>query len=106
MTQPGETDGFSARRHLEIVREYAPSIDFDYIVVNNYPISEEQMKRYSGEGAMQIGLAASISPEAVEGAEIIYGNLLDEGDKVRHHSEKLAQVVLLCAVQPRREILV
>ncbi len=106
MTQPGETDGFSARRHLEIVREYAPAIDFDFIVVNNHPVSEQQMKRYSGEGAVQIGIADSISPETVEGAEIIYGNLLDEGDKVRHHSEKLAQVVLLCAVQPRREILV
>jgi len=106
MTQPGETDGFSARRHLEIVREYAPAIDFDYVVVNNHPISERQMKRYTGEGAKQIGLADSISPATVEGAEIIYGNLLDGNEKVRHHPEKLAQVVLLCAVQPRREILV
>jgi len=106
MTQPGETDGFSARRHLEIVREYAPAIDFDYVVINNHPISERQMKRYTGEGAKQIGLADSISPATVEGAEIIYGNLLDGNEKVRHHPEKLAQVVLLCAVQPRREILV
>ena len=106
MTQPGETDGFSARRHLEIVREYAPAIDFDYVVINNHPISERQMKRYTGEDAKQIGLADSISPATVEGAEIIYGNLLDGNEKVRHHPEKLAQVVLLCAVQPRREILV
>ncbi len=105
MTQPGETDGFSARRHLEIVREYAPAIDFDYVVVNNHPISEEQMQRYAGEGATQIGLADSISPETVEGAEIIYGNLLDGNEKVRHHPEKLAQVVLLCAAQPPKEIL-
>jgi uncharacterized cofD-like protein len=106
MTQPGETDGFTARRHLEIIREYAPEIDFDYVVVNNHPVSHEQMKRYAGEGARQIGLSDSISPETVEGAEIIYGNLLDEGDKVRHHPEKLAQVVLLCVVQPQTEILV
>ena len=45
---------------------------------------------------MQIGLHDSISPETIEGAEIIYGNLLDEGEKVRHHPGKLAQVVLLC----------
>ncbi len=106
MTQPGETDGFSARRHLEIIREYAPAINFDYVVVNNHPVSEEQMKRYAGEGAMQIGLADSISPETVEGAEIVYGNLLDGNEKVRHHPEKLAQVVLLCAVQTRSEVLV
>ena len=88
MTQPGETDGFSARRHLEIVREYAAEVDFDYVVVNNHPVSKEQMKRYAEEGAMQIGLADSISPETVEGAEIIYGNLLDGNEKVRHHPEK------------------
>jgi uncharacterized cofD-like protein len=105
MTQPGETDGFTARRHLEIIREYAPAIDFDYIVVNNHPISEQQVRRYAGEGATQIGLSDSISPETVEGAEIIYGNLLDGNEKVRHHPEKLAQVVLLCAAHSPREIL-
>lgn len=96
MTQPGETDGFSARKHLEIVREYAPQIAFDYVVVNNHPITRIQLERYTEEGAMQIGLRDSISPETIEGAEIVYGNLLDEGEKVRHHPGKLAQVVLLC----------
>src|SRR5687768_13915170 len=28
MTQPGETDGLTARRHLEVVREYAPDLTF------------------------------------------------------------------------------
>jgi uncharacterized cofD-like protein len=105
MTQPGETDGLTSRRHLEIVREYAPEIDFDYVIVNNRPISEDQLQRYSEEGAEQIGVHGSITPETIEGAEVVYGNLLDEGEKVRHHPEKLAQVVLLCALQPRKKVL-
>ena len=105
MTQPGETDGFSARHHLEIVRDYAPQIDFDYVVVNNYPISEFQAEKYAGEGAEQIGVHGSVSPETIEGAEIVYGNLLDDGLMVRHHPEKLAQVTLLCALQPRQHSL-
>ncbi|MEO7540189.1 MAG: uridine diphosphate-N-acetylglucosamine-binding protein YvcK [Pyrinomonadaceae bacterium] len=105
MTQPGETDGFSARRHLEIMRQHAPLIDFDYVIVNNAPISESQMAKYTGEGAEQIGVHGSISPAAIEGAEIVYGNLLDDGEKVRHHPEKLAQVLLLCALQPREKVL-
>ncbi|MBK8149615.1 MAG: YvcK family protein [Acidobacteria bacterium] len=105
MTQPGETDGFSSRRHLEIVREYAPQIDFDYVVVNNRPISDEQVRRYADEGARQIGVHGSLTPETIEGAEVVYGNLLDDGEKVRHHPEKLAQVVLLCALQPRRKVI-
>jgi uncharacterized cofD-like protein len=106
MTQPGETDGFSAKRHLEIFREYASQIEFDCVIVNNHPIREEQMKRYAGEGAVQIGLSNSISPKTVEGVQIVYGNLLDGNEKVRHHPEKLAQVVLLCAVQTRSEVLI
>ncbi|CAN5466092.1 hypothetical protein BH10ACI3_BH10ACI3_29450 [soil metagenome] len=104
MTQPGETDGMTARRHLEIVREYAPQIDIDYVVVNNSPISDRQLEKYTGEGAEQIGVHGSITPETIEGAEIVYGNLLDEGEMVRHHPEKLAQVLLLCALQPREKV--
>ena len=106
MTQPGETDGFTAKKHLEIVREYAPQIDFDYIIVNNHRISDEQMQRYAEEGAKQIGLSDSISPQTVEGAQIVYGNLLDGSGKVRHHSDKLAQVVLLCAIQAQENLIV
>jgi uncharacterized cofD-like protein len=105
MTQPGETDGLNSRRHLEIVREYAPQINFDYVVVNNRSISAEQSVLYESEGAEQIGVHGSISPETIEGAEVVYGNLLDEGEMVRHHPEKLAQVVLLCALQPTRKVL-
>ncbi|MBV9214953.1 MAG: uridine diphosphate-N-acetylglucosamine-binding protein YvcK [Acidobacteria bacterium] len=101
MTQPGETDGLTARRHLEIFKEYAPQINFDYLVVNDTPISSEQAEKYAGEGAEQIGVHGSVSPETVEGAEIVYGNLLDDSEMVRHHPDKLAQVTLLCALQPR-----
>lgn len=104
MTQPGETDGLSAKEHLEIVRQHAPEIDFDYVIVNNRPINPEQSMRYAEEGAEQIGVHGSISPVSVEGAEIVYGNLLDEGEKVRHNPERLAQVILLCAMQSHRKV--
>lgn len=103
MTQPGETDGFTARHHLEIIRDYAPQIEFDYVIVNDHPISTGQADKYADEGAEQIGVHGSISPDTIEGAEIVYGNLLDDGEMVRHHPEKLAQVLLLCALQPRKE---
>ncbi|NNE67983.1 MAG: YvcK family protein [Pyrinomonadaceae bacterium] len=99
MTQPGETDGLSARRHLEIVKEYAPAIDFDYVIVNNFPIRNSQASRYMDQGAKQIGISDSIRPEKIQGAQIVYGNLLDEGKKVRHHPGKLADVVMLSALQ-------
>jgi uncharacterized cofD-like protein len=103
MTQPGETDGFTSLHHLEIVRQHAPEILFDHIIVNDHPISEIQAAKYAEEGAEQIGVHGSVSTASVEGTEIVYGNLLDDGEKVRHNPEKLAQVALLCALQPQTE---
>ncbi|PYT01669.1 MAG: hypothetical protein DMF63_02150 [Acidobacteria bacterium] len=94
MTQPGETDGLTSRRHLEIVREYAPGLNFDYVLVNNRPISERQAELYTKDGAEQIGVHGSIEPGVIEGADVVYANLLDEGELVRHHPDRLARCVL------------
>lgn len=104
MTQPGETEGLSARRHLEIIKDHVPEIDFDYVIVNNHPINTVQAKRYESEGAKQIGVADSISPQTIQSTEIIYGNLLDSNKKVRHHPDKLAQVVMLCALRQSKAV--
>ena len=102
MTQPGETDGLSAHDHIDVFQRYAPEIEFDFVVVNDQPISEDQLRKYTGEGAQQIGVHASVSPTAVQSAEIVYGNLLDDGEKVRHSNDRLAQVAMLCALQTRK----
>ena len=94
MTQPGETDGLTARRHLEIVRDYAPGLNFDYVVVNNRAISENQMQLYTRDGAEQIGVHGSIDSDVIEGARVISANLLDDGELVRHHPDRLARAVL------------
>jgi uncharacterized cofD-like protein len=97
MTQPGETDGYTARQHLETVKQYAPEIHFDFVVVNNKRITQLQTELYAAEDAYQIG----IDDNAIDGAtdsttEIVYADLLDEGEKVRHNAARLAQVVMSC----------
>ena len=95
MTQPGETDGYTARQHLETVKSYAPEIHFDFVVVNDQPVSEEQLARYAVEGAHPIsieGCETSLDGEA----EIVRAALLDEGEKARHKSDSLADVVFAC----------
>ena len=96
MTQPGETDGYTAREHLETIRKYAPEIHFDFVVVNNRRISDEQAERYAAEGAYQIGIDDPIEDALDQTTEIMRGDLLDDGEKVRHHSDRLARVVLNC----------
>lgn len=100
MTQPGETDGYTARKHLEVVKQYAPEIAFDFVVVNNRLISEEQAARYSAEGAHQIGLQDHLLEKTFGGeTEIVRADLLDEGEKVRHSPEKLTRVIVACCEQ-------
>ena len=97
MTQPGETEGLSAKRHLEIVREYAPNLNFDLIVVNSQPINEKQSELYQSEGAEQIGLHGSMAAQAIEGATVVRAEMLADGDMVRHDPMKLARTILSSA---------
>jgi uncharacterized cofD-like protein len=102
MTQPGETDGYTARQHLETVKRYAPEIAFDYVILNNHPISTEQAALYAADGAYQIGMQDHMFEKAFSAeTEVVRADLLDEGEKVRHNPDKLARVVLACCEQAR-----
>jgi uncharacterized cofD-like protein len=101
MTQPGETDGFDAQKHLSAVREYAPQIRFDYVLFNNRPLSAEQARLYAADGAYPVTWTDKLpSPNNGSGfGEIVRANLLEESEMVRHDPKKLAHAVLACAAQ-------
>jgi uncharacterized cofD-like protein len=102
MTQPGETDGYTARQHLETAKRYAPEISFDYVILNDHPISQEQAALYAADGAYQIGMQDHMFEKAFSlETEVVRADLLDEGEKVRHNPDKLARVVLTCCEQAR-----
>lgn len=103
MTQPGETDNYTARQHLETIKRYAPEIHFDFVVVNDRRITKEQEQRYALEGAYQIGIDDD-APDAIAGVldqstVVVRTNLLEDGEKVRHDSTLLARVVIACKQQ-------
>ncbi len=107
MTQPGETDGYDVRRHLEAVTKYAPQIHFDYVVLNNRPISASQAEKYRTDGAYQVGLDDEIDDIALgPETEFVRADLLDASEMVRHDSERLARVVIACAESARSQTLV
>lgn len=100
MTQPGETDNYSAPQHLQTIKRYAPEIHFDFVVVNDKRITPEQAERYASEGAHQIGMDEdSLDSVLDQSTQVIGANLLEDGEKVRHDSALLANVVLACRQQ-------
>jgi uncharacterized cofD-like protein len=97
MTQPGETDGYGFREHLEAIHSYAPQIDFDYAIVNDRPISSTQADLYKADGAYQILLDKTDYDLFGRSIEIVRADLLDHSEMVRHDSGRLAEVLMACA---------
>jgi 2-phospho-L-lactate transferase/gluconeogenesis factor (CofD/UPF0052 family) len=86
------------------VKQYAPEIHFDFVVVNDRRISNEQAERYAAEDAYQIGIDDDAIDSAIDrSTEVIRADLLDEGEKVRHNSDRLAKVVLACRQRARSQ---
>jgi len=97
MTQPGETSGFSAMHHLGELQKYTPEIRFDHVILNDQVVSREQRERYFAEGSEQIGIDEGAAIASEFGVNVVYANLLDDGEKVRHAPGRLAGSVLSCA---------
>lgn len=103
MTQPGETDGYDAQRHLATIRDYAPQIRFDYVLLNNRPITETQASLYAADGAHQIKSDDEFSLDS-SGSEVVRADLLEDGDMVRHDPARLARAVVACADYARLRV--
>lgn len=97
MTEPGETDGFSATDHLEVLGSYLNLSSLDYVVVNVGKANQELLDRYAREGA------ELVEPDLVDDNEYGVRPLLDdlvdtlelEGKRtVKHDHERLAKLIL------------
>lgn len=100
MTQPGETDGLTARQHLDVIRRHVPGLAFDRIVVNSKPISPEQARKYGGEGAEQIGVHGSMDSDKIYESDVFRAELLADGEMVRHDPMRLAEAVFRSIDRP------
>ena len=101
MTQPGETDGMSIADHLRVLREHTGHELFDCVLVNTARPTDEQLARYSREGARWLDFDPGV--RSLEGVRVISADLLEAGSEVvRHDSGKLAAAILAVAKTGRR----
>lgn len=100
MTQPGETDGYTASRHLEAICDHVGEGLVEYAVLNDAPIPEESIERYRREGAFPV--EADIERFAALNVVAVSEPLIDQSDLVRHDPAKLAQTIMeiLSATHP------
>jgi uncharacterized cofD-like protein len=100
VTQPGETDGFNLRRHIDAIRELGGLKRLDYILVHEGPIPAEAEERYKASGAEV--LRFDEPSDNVFGSRIVRANLVNEADgRLRHHSAHLAEALRkICVGEP------
>ena len=92
MTQPGETTNYSVAAHLRAIQSHVKPRIVDYVVANRQKVSPAVARRYRRQGASQV----TVDSEGLRksGMQLLLGNLLEEHDKIRHDSARLARLLL------------
>ncbi|MGB9666199.1 MAG: gluconeogenesis factor YvcK family protein [Candidatus Cryosericum sp.] len=90
MTERGETDGYTARRHLQKIEEVLGAGCIDMVLLSNTPIPAETLERYLAAGVERVrnDLPRSQHPQVVEADICSTANGL-----VRHDPAKLHVVL-------------
>lgn len=93
MTQPGETDGYSAYDHIKAMEEHSCEGIIDYCIVNNAEIPEDLRGKYLGDGAEQVKIDADVLSGA--GIKLLEGDYVSiKNGYIRHDTDKLAGTII------------
>src|SRR5258708_13209705 len=92
MTEPGETREYSVGAHLRAIQSHVKPRIVDLVVANRQKVSPAVARRYRKQGASQVMVDADSLRKS--GVQLLLGNLLEEHDKIRHDSVRLARLLL------------
>lgn len=93
MTQPGETDGFSASDHIRVLVDHSHPRIIDYCIVNTGEIPVEVLKRYAQQDSYPVmNDRKKIENMGYRVIEDDFG-IIEEG-VIRHVPVKLARIIL------------
>jgi uncharacterized cofD-like protein len=95
MTQPGETDRFTASDHVRAIEAHTGKRVFDYVLVNTRMPSPEMLERYRASG--QDVVTPDVDRIRAMGYKVVTGDFISESDFVRHDPIRLAEAILRLA---------
>ncbi len=92
MTQPGETAGYSASRHVDAVEEHTGEEFFDFVVVNTGEVPGELAERYMRNGQYPV----KVDYENLRGRRfrLVEGDIISRHSFVRHDAAKEAGLLM------------
>ncbi len=92
MTQPGETDGYTAADHVRAIHAHTDASLFSYVIVNTQaPQSRELLERYALQGSRPV----EPTPQELEAMRLtpVGLPLMSEEELLRHDPLRLADAV-------------
>jgi len=96
MTQPGETDGYTAADHLQVIEEHVGPGLFDTVIVNSdLAISPGLLHKYALEGAGPV--PADLQRLNKFQLKVLPAGLIFVEELVRHDHDQLARLLLSAA---------
>ncbi len=91
MTEPGETEGYTAYDHYKAIA-YHLGRRPEVVLVHTAPIPEEVQRRYAQEGRYPV--AFDSKPFALDGVRVLTGDFREEGPLAQHDPRKVVAALL------------
>ena len=92
MTQPGETDGYTARDHLGAIFRHCGQAIFDYVILNAKTLEGNALNKYKNEGSIPVSY--NLRRVIKMGIIPVEEDVACQSNKIRHDPDKLAQTIL------------
>lgn len=92
MTQPGESDAFTAAEHVLAIEANVNHRLFDYVLVNNQLPSSTNLDKYREQD--QYPVEADVDRIRAMGFRIVRGEFMSESDFVRHDPSRMAEALV------------
>jgi uncharacterized cofD-like protein len=99
MTQPGETEGYSAAEHVEALLAHAGPV-VDCVLVNDSSLPSDLLARYAQRGSEPVGVDVMALRKL--GVSVVRAPLSAGGNLIRHQSRKLGHSVVRLAKATHR----
>ncbi|GBG57880.1 putative gluconeogenesis factor [Sporomusaceae bacterium FL31] len=92
MTQPGETDGFTASGHVKAILDHVGPGVIDYVVVNSQQVACSLQEIYASQGAYPVLVDKDVLSEMA--VKVVEANIISETNLVRHDPVKLSRTII------------
>ena len=92
MTQPGETDGYTASMHAKAIIDHVGPGVIDYVLVNSAVIAPAVQEKYAKEGSYPV----KVDEEALIdlGVRVLQADIISEDNAGHHDPAKLSRNIM------------